>query len=61
MLKGKRGNSIRVISSIAGSCLLLLGLYFLNKKDFLYGGAIGIIGILLITISIFPYIKATSI
>ena len=58
MLKEKRGYAIRTMFAIIGSAILLASLYMLNKENFLYGGVLGIVGILLITISIFPYIKA---
>jgi len=59
MLEEKRGSSFRAITALIGTILLLFALYLLNKENFLYGGAIGVIGILFITISLFPYIKAT--
>jgi len=58
MIQGKKGSYFRIISSIFGSALLLIALYFLNQEKFLYGGVMGIIGILLITISTLPFIKS---
>lgn len=50
---------LRPIIAILGACLLVLALYFLNQEDFLYGGVLGIIGILMIAVSAFPFIKSS--
>jgi hypothetical protein len=60
MLEEKRGSTFRAISALIGTVFLFIALYFLNQENFLYGGILGIIGILFITISIFPYMKFTS-
>ena len=59
MIQGKRGNTFRTISAIIGSAILLAAMYLLDQENFLYGGILGVVGILLITVSIFPYIKSS--
>jgi hypothetical protein len=60
MIESKKGSYLKIVCAIAGSCLLLVALYFLNKKDIVYGGILAVIGILLIVISVFPLIKSPS-
>lgn len=53
----KRGSFLRVLSAITGSAIFLVAIYFLNKDDFLNTAIFGVIGVLLIAISAFPFIR----
>ena len=55
----KRGSMLKPIIAIIGASLLLLALYFLNKENFLYGGILGVIGILMLAGSMLPFVKSS--
>lgn len=51
------GITIKITSGIFGALMFLGAVFFLNEKDILQAGIFAIIGILLIVISVFPYMK----
>ncbi|MEK6917936.1 MAG: hypothetical protein AABW51_03215 [Nanoarchaeota archaeon] len=57
MIKNKKGYWYRAIFAIVGSVMLLVGIYLLNQNNFVEAAVLGILGILLITISVFPFAK----
>ena len=58
MLSGKKGYWYRAVLAIIGSVELLVALYLLNKEKIIEAAILGITGILLITISVFPFIES---
>jgi predicted membrane-bound mannosyltransferase len=55
----KKGSALRIISAILGGILFLIALYFLNKEQLMQATVIGVIGVLLITVSLFPFLRST--
>jgi hypothetical protein len=58
MITGKRGYWYRAIFAIIGSIMLLIALFYLNQEKVVNTAVFGIVGVLLITISIFPFVKS---
>ena len=48
----KKGEMLKASSALLGTIFLFISLYFLSIENLLYGAIIGIIGILMITISV---------
>ena len=57
MITCKKGYWYRAIFAIIGSVMILAGLYFLNQESFVEAAILGVLGVLLITISVFPLTK----
>lgn len=55
----KKGSVLRIASAIVGTSLFLIGVYLLNADRMLEAAFTGVIGVLLITISTFPFIKSS--
>ena len=53
----KKGSFFRILSAILGASTFLIAVYFLNKDDILQSAIFGVIGILLVTIATFPFLK----
>lgn len=60
MIKSKRGYWYRTFLAIIGSIMLLIGLYYLNQAKIVETAIFGIIGVLLITVSVFPFIEKSE-
>jgi hypothetical protein len=57
MIKSKGGSLLRAIFAVVGTISFLIGLYLLNQGNLLSATSFGIAGILMITISILPFIR----
>ena len=55
MIESKKGSAIRIIAAILGGTLFFTALYFLNQENFFQATVFGMIGVILIAISMLPF------
>lgn len=55
MIESKKGSAIRIVAAILGGALFFTALYFLNQENIFQATIFGIVGIILITISMLPF------
>ena len=56
-MKPKKGSALKIISSMLGVILILISVYYLINENLVYGSIFGIIGVLIVALSLMVYKK----